>query len=472
MLTLGTAYLISEWLVRIIMLLYVPQRRSPASARAWLLLIFFLPIPGLVLYALIGRAYLPRKRLEQQLKLIEMMQQLSERSGRMAPPPPPPPPEIIEASRLARKLGSFVVAAGNRVELIADYRQSIERLLEDIHAAHSSVHLLYYIFAEDATGQRAAEALEHAARRGVSCRVLLDSVGSRGTLRRVAPRLRAAGIEVVALLPVLLLRPGGLRLDLRNHRKIAVIDGRIGYIGSQNIVDPDANRGMINQELVARVEGPVVHQLQALIVADRYQEVGEELRDPKLFPGLLPSGVSAAQVLPSGPGHQEANTQHVLVNLIYAARRRVVLTTPYFVPDSPFLAAMHNAAERGLEVRLIVSRRSNKPVVQFAQQSYYEDLLAAGVRIHLYRGAFLHAKHVSIDDSVAVIGSSNLDIRSFALNSELSLLVYDPVVVADLNRIQERYLADGDEVTLDAWRRRSPVRRWLQNMCRLADTLI
>lgn len=472
MLTVGTVYLISEWLVRIVMLLYVPQRRSPASARAWLLLIFFLPIPAIVLYALIGRAYVPRKRLEQQLQLIEMMQLLSERSGRMAPPPPPPPPEIIEAARLARNLGSFGVAAGNKVELIADYRQSLERLLKDIDAAHSSVHLLYYIFAEDSVALRAAEALEQAAQRGVKCRILLDSVGSRRTLRHLAPRLRAAGIEVVPLLPVRLLRRGRMRFDLRNHRKVAVIDGRVSYVGSQNIVGADANRGLTNQELVARVEGPVSHQLQALLLADRYQEVGKEIRDPGLFPGLLPAGVSAAQVLPSGPGHQEGNTLSVLVSLVYAARRRVVLTTPYFVPDAPFLTAVHTAAARGVEVHLIVSRQSNKPVVQFAQQSYYEDLLAAGVRIHMYRSAFLHAKHVSIDDSVAVIGSSNLDIRSFALNSELSLLVYDSAVVADLQRIQERYMADADEVTLERWQERSPMRRWLQNMCRLADTLI
>ena len=472
MLTFGTAYLISEWLVRIVMLLYVPQRRSPASARAWLLLIFFLPVPAVLLYALIGRAYVPRKRLAQQLKLIEMMQMLSERSGRMAPPPPPPPAEIIEAARLARNLGSFGVAAGNRVVLIADYQESLERLLADIHAAHSSVHLLYYIFAEDHIGQRAAEALEQAAQRGVKCRVLLDSVGSRRTLRRFAPRLRGAGIEVVPLLPLRVLRPGRMRLDLRNHRKIAVLDGRIAYVGSQNIVDANANAGMLNEELVARVEGPVAHQLQALLLADRYQEVGKEIGDPGLFPGLLPAGVSAAQVLPSGPGHQEANTQRVLVSLIYAAHRRVVLTTPYFVPDTPFLAAMHTAAARGVEVHLIVSRRSNKPVVQFAQQSYYEELLVAGVHIHMYRAAFLHAKHVSIDDAVAVIGSSNLDIRSFALNSELSLLVYDSEVVGQLRRIQDRYLAESDEITLERWQRRSPVRRWLQNMCRLADTLI
>ena len=472
MLTWGTAYLISEWLVRIVMLVYVPQRRSPASARAWLLLIFFLPALGVVLYALIGRAYLPPRRLAQQARIIELMQSMPQRFSWVPRSGLKIEPEIAQAVRLARNLGSFDVAQANRIELLPDYQGSLDRLLRDIAEARQSVHLLYYIFADDGTGRRAAEALEQAARRGVSCRVLLDSVGSRAALHKLTPRLRAAGVEVVPLLPLRVLRRGRVRLDLRNHRKIAVIDGAVGYVGSQNIVHDTANRGLTNEELVVRVEGPVVQQLQAVLLADHYQETGKEIEDGTLFPQPRPAGNSPAQVLPSGPGHQAGNTQQVLVSLIYAARRRVDLTTPYFVPDATFLMAMRTVAARGVEVNLVVSRHSNKPVVQFAQQSYYEDLLAAGVKIYLYRGAFLHAKYTSIDESVAVIGSSNLDIRSFALNSEVSLLVYDPQVVADLRRIQDRHIGDSDEVTLERWRQRSPVRRWLQNMCRLADTLI
>jgi len=472
MLTWGTAYLIGEWLIRIVMLVYVPQRRSPASARAWLLLIFFLPELGLILYALIGRAYVPRRRLAKQARVMELLQSMPKAFAGAAAPAQRLPVEISEAARLARNLGSFDVAGGNRIELLDNYQGSLERLLQDIQAAQHSVHLLYYIFADDRTGQRAAQAIEQAARRGVHCRLLLDSVGSRQALHKLAPQLRAAGVEVVALLPLRLLRPGRARLDLRNHRKIAVIDGTISYVGSQNIVDDTANRGLTNEELVVRVVGPVVHQLQAVLLADRYEETGQEITDDTLFPQPSLAGGSAAQVLPSGPGHQEGNTQQVLVSLIFGARRRVDLTTPYFVPDSTFLTAMRTVAARGVEVNLVVSYHSNKPVVQFAQQSYYEDLLAAGVRIFLYRGAFLHAKYTIIDDSVSVIGSSNLDIRSFALNSEVSLLVYDPQVVVDLRKIQDRHISDSDEVTLERWRQRSPPRRWLQNMCRLTDTLI
>jgi cardiolipin synthase len=382
------------------------------------------------------------------------------------------PVEIAEAARLARNLGSFDPAGGNRIELLDNYQASLERLLQDIQSAQQSVHLLYYIFADDRTGQRTAQAIGQAARRGVHCRLLLDSVGSRQALHKLAPELRAAGAEVVPVLPLRLLRPGGARLDLRNHRKIAVIDGVIGYVGSQNVVDDTANHGLTNEELVVRVVGPVVHQLQAVLLADRYEETGEETADLALFPPARLAGSSAAQVLPSGPGHQEGNTQQVLVSLIFGARRRVDLTTPYFVPDATFLTAMRTVAARGVKVNLVVSRHSNKPVVQFAQQSYYEDLLAAGVRIYLYRGAFLHAKYAAVDESAALIGASNLDLRSFALNSEVSLLVYDPQVVAALRSIQDRHLSDSDAITLSLWRQRSPAKRWLQNMCRLTDTLI
>jgi len=472
MLTWGTAYVISEWLVRIVMLIYVPQRRSPASARAWLLLIFFLPALGLILYALIGRAYLPPRRLVQQGRIIELMQSMPQRFPVPSQSVPQPDFEIVQAAQLARNLGSFDVAGGNHVELLPHYQASLDRLLKDIQSARRSVHLLYYIFADDSTGQKTARAIEQAARRGVSCRMLLDSVGSRAALHKLAPRLREAGVEVVPLLPLGVLRPGRARLDLRNHRKIAVIDGEVGYVGSQNIVDDTANRGLTNEELVVRVIGPVVQQLQAVLLADRYQETGQEIATDTLFPQPQRVGNSAAQVLPSGPGHQSGNTQQVLVSLIYSARRRVDLTTPYFVPDVTFLTAMSTAAARGVQVNLVVSRHSNKPVVQFAQQSYYEDLLASGVRIYHYRGAFLHAKFGGVDDSVAVIGSSNLDIRSFALNSEVSLLVYDAQVVADLRKIQDHHIADSDLITREQWRQRSLTKRWLQNMCRLTDTLI
>jgi cardiolipin synthase len=266
-----------------------------------------------------------------------------------------------------------------------------------------------------------------------------------------------------------------VRPDLRNHRKIAVIDGAIGYVGSQNIVNPDANRRLANEELVARLTGPVVRQLQAVFLADLYYETEMLPRDvqEQLFPpARVAARGSVAQVLPSGPGYHRANAQQIIIALVHAARTRVVLTTPYFIPDDPFLLALRMAAERGVEVHLVLSRYSNKPIVNLAQQSNYEDLLDSGVIIHLYRDKFLHAKHTTIDDCIALVGSSNLDIRSFSLNSEVAVLIYDPAVVREVRAIQTSYFVASEVVDPAEWRKRGIGARALQNIARLADTLL
>jgi cardiolipin synthase len=179
-----------------------------------------------------------------------------------------------------------------------------------------------------------------------------------------------------------------------------------------------------------------------------------------------------AQVLPSGPGYPRENTRDLFIALMYAARKSVVITTPYFIPDEPFLQALRAAATRGVAVHLVVSKHANQPFSQFAQRAYYEDLLAAGVQIHLYRPRFLHAKHWSVDDQVAVLGTTNIDIRSFALNAEISLLVFDPAVVAKLARVQARYFADSELLDADEWNRRPFVAKVAQNVARLADSLL
>jgi cardiolipin synthase len=471
---LGTLYVASEWIIRIAMLFYVPQRRPPASARAWLLLIFFLPWGGLVLYGLIGRVFLPQRRLEMQAKVYEALKTLGAREHPEHPPRPPLPPEFSPALDLAESLSEFSVVGGNCFELLPDYDPAIDRLVAEIEAAHASVHLLYYIFAADEVGERTAAALERAARRGVKVRVVMDAIGSRGGLKRLAPRMRQAGIEVTTALPLRLWGPNKVRLDLRNHRKIAVIDGVVAFFGSQNIVSARANRGLTNEEMMVRATGPVVRQLHAVLLADRYLEVGDiphESREGAAQAVEHPEA-GLAQVLPSGPGYSAGTTEDLMIALLSAARTRVVLTTPYFIPSESFLLAMELAARRGVVVELIVDKQSNKPLVQFAQQSYFDELLAAGVRIHRYFGNFLHAKHMSVDDEVALIGSSNFDMRSFSLNAEVSVLIYDRGVTAALSGIQAHYLERSEHLTRDGWAGRSVTRRTLENLARLTDSLL
>src|SRR5439155_19320943 len=327
MITWSEFYYLTEWLIRLVMLFYVPNRRSPSAARTWLLLIFLLPWPGLILYAAIGRIYLPRKRIQQQTLASQkiraarfQLRAVSAAGGGMSASP-----EAERAAALATNLGDFKPLGGNDIQLLTDYDVSIELLIADIEAARFHVHLLYYIFESDKIGNRVADALIAAAKRGVKCRILMDAVGSARGLRHLGPRLRAGGVEVNATLPVGLFRRNAGRIDLRNHRKVAVIDGRVGYTGSQNIVDPCFIPGCPNEELVARVAGPVVAHLQAIFFVDRAIETDQMLDEPELFPDFAePAGPAVAQLLPSGPGYGRENAQALMVDLLHSARKRVV----------------------------------------------------------------------------------------------------------------------------------------------------
>jgi cardiolipin synthase len=462
-----------EWLVRLTMLAYIPQRRPPAAARTWLLLIFLFPWAGLVVYLIVGRIQIPKRRRT----LLEKLSRTVREAAQGLPPEIRTPldqlPEgVANAARLAERLTAFPMLSGNTVELLSEYEASLERLATDIQNARLRVHLLYYIYGDDDVAERVTQALEQAARKGVQCRLLLDGIGSKQALKTVAPRLRAAGVEVTEVLPVRFLRPRGTRVDIRNHRKVAIIDGQIGYVGSQNVVAPRFVPGFPNEELVARVTGPIVAELGAVFWVDRLQET-EPTADSS--PGWGPTertGDVVAQLIPSAPSYRQQTFAMLLVSLIHQARRNVTITTPYFVPDEPFLAALRTGIERGVQVRLIVPLHSNQRLTVLAQSSYYEELLEAGVEIHQYRTHFLHAKSLVIDDDLVIVGSSNMDIRSFAINAEANLLIHDATVARQVRELNQRHIDQSDRLTLEAWRRRPLAIRIAQNTARLADSLL
>lgn len=471
--TLGWLYYLSEWVIRLIMVVVVPFRRSPEAAKGWLLLIFFFPWAGLLLYALIGRPYLPRWRREQ---LARLPRALAPVLGRLRKDPnvfqPSVGRQLNPAATLAERLGHLPILGGNDAELLDDYDGALGRLVADIDAAGEHVHLLYYIFADDPATAPVSDALLRAAARGVRCRVLMDALGSARGLRTLAPRLREGGVEVHATHTVGFFRRKSGRTDLRNHRKIAVIDGRIAYTGSQNLVDAGFKPGITYEELVVRVTGPLALELQYVFVSDWLLETDRLLETPDIFPSPEVTGDVPGQTLPSGPDYPIQNNQRMFVELIYTARHRVVLTTPYFIPDEPLLQALQTAVLRGVTVHLIVSQQQDQFLVCQGQRSYYEELLEAGVHIHQYHARFLHAKHLSVDDTVCVIGSSNLDIRSFQLNSEITVLLYDEGVTRRLRAIQDRYLESCHEIGGDEWRRCPFTSRVISNLARLVSPLL
>ncbi len=471
---LTAAYYLSEWAIRIVMLAVVTRRHGPSTAMAWLLVIFFFPWPGLVLYLLVGTNRLPRRRIEQKMEALERLREVGRRyEGHPSLEHPELGEEMETTVRLAERLGSMPILGGNAAELIDCTEAFIDRLAADIDAAARHVHLLFYIYADDATGRRVADALQRAAARGVACRLLVDAVGSRTMLKTLAPRMRQAGVRVEAALPVGVFRRQAARIDLRNHRKVAVVDGLAAYTGSQNIVDASyGHKDLAWRDLMLRLTGPIVLELQAVFALDWFSETGEHLDAEAAFPEPPRAGAIAVQTLPSGPTYQTENYQRITVAALYAARERATITTPYFVPDQPFLQAMQVAVMSGATVELIVPRRSDQVLVGLASRAYYEDVLSAGVKLHLYDGGLLHAKTMCIDGKLALIGSSNFDIRSFALNFEVNMLLYGPEMAGRLLRQQEQYMADSELLTREVWNRRPTRVQLAQNVAKLLSPLL
>ena len=472
-LSAGTAYEIAEWTIRIGALMFIPFRRTPDASRAWLLLLLFLPVPGLLLYLLIGRPTYPRSR---RIRMSEAMARLKDAEKELRHSAHCRKPVLSDhfrqAARLIEQVSRFPAMSGNEIELLTDYDKTIAALVADIDRADHHVHLQTYIFADDATGRRVMDALARAVSRGVECRVLYDAVGSSHWSRRVWKSLSAREVRVARALPVAPWRRASARADLRNHRKLAVVDGVIGYVGSQNVVNAQFKHGITYEELVARVRGPVAVEMQTVFALDWLIETGEALSGAKYFRHYPGTGPATAQLMPSGPDYGEVGIGHLAVAMVHGARERVLITTPYFIPEAAFLQALRAAVLRGVTVDLIASAQSDNELVKLAQRSYYSELLEAGVRVHLYKERFLHAKHVTIDDELALIGSSNVDVRSFVLNAEATLIVYDRAVVARLASEQRRYIAASDPLVLAKWEARSPAAKFAENMARLVSPLL
>src|SRR5215204_4996540 len=459
---------ILSYVIGILALFIIPANRKPGEATAWLLLIFLAPILGAILFLLLGSPKLSKWRREQQRAMNERIKDFAEEAEQLpdlAPVVDPPMPARYEPLvNLITQLTGMPSMAGNAVEYLPDYVGAVDRIVQDIDTAKRFVHLEYFMFADDKIGAPVIDALVRARERGVVCRVLIDHLGNIGYHGSVLKRLGDAGIPVYQMLPA---KPFGHqwnRIDLRNHRKIVVVDGGVGFTGSQNFVeDTYHKRGNIKKgiryiELVVRVTGPVVRELNAAFITDWYSET-EELLDERTAPEMrvrIPvTGTVLCQVLPSGPGFDHNNNLMLYVALIHTARRRITIVNPYVVPEEALLLSLTSAAQRGVEVTLIVSEIGDQFLVYHAQGSYYEELLKAGVKIHLYKApVILHSKSISIDDDIAVIGSSNLDIRSFELNLEITLVCYDTQVVADLRKLEEEYLRCSHQLCLDAWQAR------------------
>lgn len=476
------AFLIIDNVVRIVALFVVPRNRRPTAGMAWLLAIFLLPVPGLLLFLIIGSKRLPREREQKQEAINQFVSQIAEREENgLTAAEEHLEPELRGVVQLGRSLGAQPMLRGNAATMTIDYEDSLAQMAAAIREATDYVHVEFYILVHDDATDGIFTAMREAVQRGVHVRVLLDhisAVRNPGT-RRTAQSLDDLGAEWAYMLPVRPWRGEYQRPDLRNHRKLVVVDGRVGFMGSQNLVDSSYNkpsnhrRGLHWKDLMVRVEGPIVLGLEAVFQGDWYLETGEyltNLADP--LEAVEQPGMLECQIVPSGPGYEGENNLQVFVSLLYMAQRRISITSPYFVPDGSIMNALRAATARGVEVELFVSETGDQAVVYHAQRSYYEELLRAGVRIWMYRPPIiLHSKHFAIDDAVAVVGSSNMDQRSFGLNMEISMVVHGKSFVRDLDAVSDEYRANSRELTLDEWMQQPLRSQLLDGLARLTSAL-
>lgn len=465
---------LTEWAIRLGMLLVVIRRNRPPFAIAWLMVIFLYPWVGIPLYFAFGSTRVSRRRKDLLQRVQDHLRQVRLRLATDT--------EAItgglelddeEIAVMVEKLGAFPACCGSSIGYIPSTLTFIDRLVEDIDDAAKSVNLLYYILRDDATGRRVVEALCRASKRGVRCRLLADAVGSRTFLKVNSDTLEACDVEIRRALPLRLLRRIRRRVDTRNHRKIAVIDGEIGYIGSHNLCEPDyGRRDLVWHDVSARVHGPIAAHLEGLFFTDWCAEARQMPSLDHVFGQTESVGNSWLHLLPSGPIYPRENYQRLIAAAIHRARRRVLMTTPYFVPDEAILQAIETACLRGVEIGIVLPAKADQRLPGFAAKSYYEEILNYGVRLYLYDKGLLHAKTVTVDDRMAFLGSGNVDIRSFALNFEATLVCYTTEDVERLSEIQKDYIAASRRLTAEEWDRRGASIRVIENIVRLLGPLL
>jgi cardiolipin synthase len=476
---LVVAFLV-DFAIRVVAIIVVPRNRRPTSGMAWLLAIFLIPYFGALLFLLIGYRTLPKRRVEMQAEINQFI--LDSTAGMERVQRDHPWPSWLESVvELNRNLGSMPLVGDNRARLHGHYEETLAAMAADIDRATKYVHVEFYILSLDHTTGPFFDAMENAVKRGVTVRVLMDHIQSmrKPGFKETKRRLTASGVQWQLMLPLQPFKGQWQRPDLRNHRKLVIVDGRVGFMGSQNVIDRTYNmksnirRGLKWKDLMVRLEGPIVSGLNAIFITDWYSETNELLtRDIEPVHPEQVSDSLDCQVVPSGPGFEGENNLRLFLALLYYAQERIVITSPYFVPDESIMYAITTAVQRGLHVELFVSEIGDQALVYHAQRSYYEELLRAGVKIYMYKAPYvLHAKHFTIDDDVAVIGSSNMDMRSFSLNFEVSLMVRGASFVQALREVEDGYRADSRELTLEEWMKQPLRSTILDNLARLTSAV-
>lgn len=414
--------------------------REPLAMLAWIFALVFLPVLGLVLFLMLGeprfRRARKRRRRRRRRRHPIIAKQLDALARRKAEQPPPPvDPRLAHLMAFSTRVGQQAPTFGNKVTIFHEQEKCFDDLMEAVRAAQSHVHLEYYIFQPDETGHALRDLLVKKAADGVHCRLLVDYIGCWNWPRSFRQSFKNGGVETAYFLPVVPWR-GRWRVNFRNHRKIAVIDGMVGFTGSMNIGDEYRGRRVRCgpwRDTHIRVEGAAVHQLQEVFIDDWVYATRRELIEEECFPQPPTTGEHIVQVIPSGPDTSSNILHHLLLAATSAARKSVTMLTPYFAPDTTMLLALQSAAYRGARVQLLVPTCTDSRVTLWAGRSFYQQLVEAGVEIYEYDAGMLHSKVVVVDDAWAMVGSANMDQRSFRINYEITTMIYDSQLATELH---------------------------------------
>jgi len=457
------------------------RRREPTAMVAWIFAVVTIPVLGIVFYWVLSSDRLRRKAGRRRRRVAHLLGKLKhwthEQAGvRDEPARPELASDLEGIARLGRRLADMPAIGGNAVDILLEAEATYGALEEAILAAQRHVHMEYYIWRADETGRRFREALIDRARAGVECRLLLDAVGCWGLGRSFIRPLIEAGVQVAFFLPP---RPLPLRkkwsMHLRNHRKVVVVDGQVAFTGSQNIGDEYRGRRRHLSpwhDAHMRLSGPAALFLQQTFAEDWYLATDERLDSERCFPRPVRAGDSVVQVLPTGPDHSANVLGQILFAAVSSARSSIRISTPYFVPDPAVRMALAHACYRGVDVTLVLPSRSDSVLSLWAGRSYYAELLEAGVEIHEYDAGVLHSKVITVDDRWCMLGSANVDVRSFKLNFEITALIYDQGLVTELAESIDGFCARARSIPPHEVWHRGGLRRLGEGAARLLTPLL
>ena len=480
-----TIGLIIDYSIKLVAIGFVPENRRPSSSNAWLLVILALPYLGLPLFLSMGSPYINQRRHRVQEAATQQIINVHKNVPDYPEGVVNLNPELASVIKLNRTLTAMPAVTGTNHGVHSNYEETIAAMAQAVDKAKHYVHVEIYIVAWDNTTDVFFRALARAVQRGVKVRLLLDHIGSRKYpgFHKLGRRLDAIGVEWYLMLPLLPLRWRFRRPDLRNHRKMLIIDGERGFLGSLNMIDSsylmpkNIREGRRWVDVMVELSGPVIASMNTIFAVDWLMESDEllEIVD-QVHPEIDRDQVNVVQLVPSGPGYSTEPNLRMFNSIIHHAKERLVMCSPYFIPDESMLEAVTSACYRGVRVELLVSEQADQFAVGHAQSSYYQALLEAGVRIYLYKAPYvLHSKYVLADpdspDAVGAVGSSNMDMRSFGLNYEVSLMITRGNIIAQLDDLTNEYLRNSTELTLDEWNNRSYARRYVDNIMRLTSAL-